>query len=270
MINRNVTRTVLNATETTAKTTSMSNSALAFPLLTTDSFYIGYQGPFAARHFLLKTVNSVASVVSVSYWNGTIFTPVEDLLDQTFGFTQSGFISWGNLGDWRALALSPISDSELYWVKVTVSANLSAGTEVQAVENLFSDDDLLRQYWPEVVSDSRFKPIDATGFAAINFYEQHRAAKDMVVLRLKQRKMIDFESQIIDINSVAMAAVHACAWVILNPIATSDDIKELASRARAAFDEEISQVSFSIDKNEDGIVSDSERRSIVATSVVRR
>jgi hypothetical protein len=270
MINRNVTRTLVDTTETTNKTLSITSESLAFAFTTAEKLYIGFQGPFAARYFHMKVANTNPATLTVKYWDGNSFELVEDMVDQTFGMTRSGFISWNNMSDWKPSEQTPLTDVELYWVEISTSANFSGTTEVQAIENFFSDDDLLRQFYPELVSDSRFKPIDASNTQSTNFLEQHRAAKDMVVLRLKQRKMIDFEHQIIDINAVAIAAVHAAAWIILNPIATSDDIKELATRARTAFDEEIAQVSFSIDRNEDGIVSDAERRSITATTVVRR
>jgi uncharacterized protein YigA (DUF484 family) len=88
---------------------------------------------------------------------------------------------------------------------------------------------------------------------------------------MKQRKVIADESQIIDANEVAIAAVHACAWMILNPISTSDVIKQFADRAKADFEHEISQLTIHVDENKDGIISSAERESTFGeTKVTRR
>ena len=48
-------------------------------------------------------------------------------------------------------------------------------------------------------------------------------------MRLKQRKLIDNEGQIIDPNDVAIAATHGAAWIILSATAMSDATKEFAA-----------------------------------------
>lgn len=269
MINRRVTRTILNTTETTALT-SLNSAGLSFVLLTTDSFYIGFHGKFSARYFQMSVVNSATSVMSVDYWNGSEWASVDDLVDQTSvggkTFAQSGFVSWSNKSDWTKRSLTGIDDDiQLYFVRVKVSVDLSLLTKIASVLNLFSDDALLRSYYPEIISNVAYLPSGKT-----NFLDQHLAAKDLVVLRLKQRRMIDDESQVIDINMVAVAAVHACAWIILSPIATSDDSKEIRDTAFKALGEELSQLTLGVDSNKDGVVSEVERSVSTSTMVVRR
>jgi hypothetical protein len=207
----------------------------------------------------------------VSYWNGTSWAAVDDLSDQTSlnGDTlgQDGFISWTNKADWVKKSLTGVdTDIQLYWIKVTVSANLSASTKLHSVLNLFCDQTLLSAYYPEIVSNTAFLPRGKQ-----NFLDQLIAAKDLIVTRLKQRHLIEDESQVIDINSVAMAAVHACAWIILAPIATSDSTKELRDQAFKAMNDEVNQLSLGVDQDKDGIVTEAERSSISSiTTVVRR
>jgi hypothetical protein len=124
---------------------------------------------------------------------------------------------------------------------------------------------LLRAYFPELVSDTNYLPTGKT-----NFIQQHMAAKDLVVLRLKQRKIIDSEAQIIDINDVAIAAVYAAAMLILQPIATSPASQALLDTATKGFDGEISKVSFAVDQNEDGLVDETERVQNFSVGVFRR
>lgn len=254
LIRRNVTRTIKNSTETTAQSSTPASSALAFNLQTTDAFYVGYNKPFACRHFNLAVVNSVSSTVSVKYWDGTTWTAVEDLVDQTTGFTASGFISWVNANDWTLYALTPVTDVELYWVKITVSVNLHASTSLQSVLNLFSDDNLLRAYYPELITDTRYLPSSRT-----DFMEQYLAAKDLVVTRLKQSRILDDESQIIDPNEVAVAATHAAAWIIQSPIARAEGDREAADKAYSQMEAELKLVRFDLDLDNTGIIEEVEK-----------
>lgn len=265
MINRRVTRTIYGGVETTDKTGSINSSTLAFPLTTAQFFYVGFYGKFSARYFHLGVANTNPATLSIDYWDGSAWFPVEDKIDQTNGLTQSGFIHWNNLDDWKASAQSPIADVDLYWIRISTSANLSAGTTLQAVVNLYCDNEMVRAYYPELISDTRYLPTNRT-----DFLEQYQAAKDLVVLRARQRKLIQDESQIIDLNDVAAASVHAAAKIILQPIATSDEMRQRLKDASDEFDNEIGQLSLSVDQNADGVVDDSERADIGETWVMRR
>lgn len=253
VINRNVTRTIKNTTESTLETKSISSDELAFNLQTTDEFFIGFKKPFTTRYFHFATANTEAATVSLEYWDGSDWSDVEDLVDQTQGFQQSGFLSWQNPGDWVALKQDPVSDRELFWVKLTVSANLSAGTSLQALLNLFCDNDLVSKYYPEIISDDRYLPEGKS-----DFIEQYEAAKDLVVLRLKQSKIIEDESQIIDINEVAVASVHAFAWILLNPIANSEEQEDRAKKARDNFNSELNEVRLDLDLDDSGVIETDE------------
>jgi hypothetical protein len=270
MINRRVTRTVFNQTETTAQTGSLQGDLLSFPLQGEDTFCVGFHGKFSARYIVIDTPNENPSSLSVDYWNGTEWNPVTDLVDQTslggVSFGQSGFISWQNESDWQKSTIAGLPGVELYWIRLSPSNGFSAGTQVQAIVNLFSDDSLLRAYYPELITNTQYLPTGRT-----NFLDQHLAAKDLVVLRMKQRQLIDDESQIIDLNEVAIGAVHACAWLIVNPIAVSEASQSLRDSALTQFNDEMNRLNKSVDQNADGIIEDVERvSSFGMLSVVRR
>lgn len=265
MILRNVTRTILNSTETTKQTSANDLAVLTFEPQNVDYFYVGFHGKFSSRYFNMGTANATANEVSVDYWNGTAWVPVLDLVDQTSGFTQSGFISWVNNDDWKSFSQTPVSDVELFWVRISVDVGLDTGTTLQSVLNIYSDDEMLKAYFPELISDTNYLPAGKT-----NFLDQHIAAKDLVVLRLKQRKLIRDEFQILDPNDVALAAVYAAAKIILQPIATSPDSKDLLLVASVGFDDEISKVNFHVDSNEDGVISTAESVQNLSVNVVRR
>lgn len=269
MINRRVTRIINNSAEITALLSTPDGTNYVPVLLSTDFLYFGFHGKFASRYIQVGVVNSVVSALTIEYWNGATWTVVDDLIDQTAiggkTLAQSGFISWQNKDDWKKKALAPIdSDIEMYWLRLSVSVSLDALTALKCVLNVFSDDNILRAYFPELVSDVNYLPSNQT-----SFLQQHVAAKDLVVLRLKQRKIIDDESEIIDANDVAVAATYAAAKLILQPIATGDAPKELLSLASKGFDSEISRVSFATDEG-DGKIDDEERVQDLSVEMVRR
>lgn len=271
MINRRVTRVVLNTTEITDFLTKPNGPNYVPVLTVADSLYIGFHGKFAARFIQIGTVaNALTSTLSVEYWNGSAWAAVDDLIDQTSvggkTLARSGFISWVNKADWKASIRADIDpDVSLFWVRLKVSADLTATAALSSVLNTFCDDNLLRAYFPELITDPAYLPKNQT-----NFLDQYIAAKDLVVLRLKQRKEIEQESQIIDINDVAIAATYASAMLILQSIATSEDVEKLLAIATKGFNNELDEIDFSVDENEDGIVSDPERTQSTSVWVSRR
>lgn len=246
---RNVTRTILDSTETTSYTRTPAADPLTFELTTLSNFYIGFKKPFTTRYFHFSTLNTNVVTVTAEYWNGTTWQAVEDLIDQTNGMTRNGFLSWQNVGDWKEQELTPVDDRELFWIRVKVSDTLDGGTALQSLLNLFCDENLVRAYYPELIDDSRYLPP-----GRVDFVEQLEAAKNLVVLRLKQDHLIRDESQIIDINEVALSAVHAFAWVVLNPIAVDEGEKERRDKAFTDFNYELNKVKLDLDFDDTGIV----------------
>lgn len=250
LVLRNITRTIKGSTETTLQTKEANADALAFVLTTSDYFYVGSQNKFSTRYFYFGTLNTQAGTLVVEYWDGSAWTAVTDLVDQTQHFTRNGFVSWVNESDWQKKAQSPV-EPELYWIRFTVGANMSASTSLKAVLNLYCDDTLLKKYYPEIISDTRYLPD------AGNFLEQYEAAREKVVLRLKADGIIDDESQIIDVNEVAVAAAHAAAWIILAPI-TNRETDPRATYAERDFYSELNRVKLSLDLDKSGIIEDDE------------
>lgn len=263
LINRNITRTILNSTEKTLYTSSPSSDSLSFAMTTSDAFYVGYKEKFQSRYFFLSTVSAGSATVTVKYWDGTAYTAFDDVIDQTLGFTRNGFISWTlpENATWEKVAQSGVTE-ELYWIKITVSATLTSAV-LQLVDNLFCDAVTLRSYYPELVSDTAYLPPSRT-----DFMEQFIAAKDLVVTRLKQDKIIEDESQILDVNEVAIAATHAAAWIILSPIARDQGDIDRAKQMFADFNRELNQSKKSFDFNNSGKIEDDEKN--VGTVVICR
>ncbi|TXH09492.1 MAG: hypothetical protein E6R04_07955 [Spirochaetes bacterium] len=240
-------------TEYTAASQLISATTISFPLETTGYLYLGYHEPFTTRYFDLGTVASSAATLTLEYYANGTWTAVEDKVDQTAGFTVSGFLSWSNPGTWSRHELAPVSDVELYWLRVSVSTNLTGSPTIQSVLNLFCDAVDLREYYPELVSDTRYLPPSRS-----NFLEQLNAGKNLVVRKLIQKRAISDESQILDINEVTVAAVHATAHIILDPIANNDEARAQAKQAHDNMIRELDAIALSADLDNSGAIDESE------------
>lgn len=253
-INRNVTRVVLDSTDITLYTSAPGADAYAFVVSGANAIYIGFHGKFATRHFKFSTLNTNAITLALTYWNGTEWAAAQGVIDQTLGFRRNGFISWLNQTDWTKKELDGVSDEELFWIKIVPSGATSAGTELQFVGNIYCDDSLLRAYYPALINDTRYLPTGRT-----DFLEQYIAAKDLVVTRLLQDNAIEDESQIIDINKVALAATHATAFIILDPIDQSEEGRARADSAFKAYNRELNKISIDADTDRSGTVDELEK-----------
>ena len=68
--------------------------------LDTDHYlYIGYYKPIKYIYFDLPTPNENAATLTVEYYNGTDWTSIDSIVDETKGLTQNGFIQWEELED---------------------------------------------------------------------------------------------------------------------------------------------------------------------------
>lgn len=261
MIYRKSTRVVrknntgATATEISQYTRDVDSAVVPIPLETTGFLYLGYHEPFTTRYFAMGTANAQTGDLTVEFYkNSTTWEAVEDLVDLTAHFTQSGFLSWQNPGTWQNHKMSPISDVELYWLRISVGANLDAGTTLKAIVNMFCDENDVNDLYPHLIQDSNWLPSGVTSRLPL----LHRA-KDEVVRRLKKSHVITDESMILDINEVSTACVHAYAYLAYLPRAhSSEEAMERMKTAKDAMKDALSQVTLSMDVDNSGTIDDDE------------
>lgn len=107
-----------------------------------DWLVVGSDGEFRKILIVMDaSVNTNASTMTVSYWNGTAWRPVLNFTDGTTAggktFAQGGTVLWDFPSDW---ASSTINAVEAFYVRISVSAVLSAAvhvTEVRLSANAF-------------------------------------------------------------------------------------------------------------------------------------
>ncbi len=97
-----------------------------------DYIYLGSPFTFTGLFVhLLDSVNGNASTLTVAYWADNQWQSVPSQSDGTAvsgaTFGQSGTVSWARITDWERRSLDG-SDEGVYWVRLAVSAGLTAGT----------------------------------------------------------------------------------------------------------------------------------------------
>lgn len=236
-----------------------------------DALYFGSDMPFNHRFFDLVVVNSAASSVSVSIWDGTEFNAAVDLIDLTkssagASLAQSGIISWvtdrnktwsredttENISD-----LSTLKIYNMFWVKLTFSANLSALMSLNYIGHKFCDDSNLTGLYPEL-GLSAIKDSFKSG--KTDWEEQEILASETVIRDLRVKRELWSSNQILEWERFQEAAVHKTAELIFSSF--GQDYENDRDRARRYYKEAIGSSRGGIDKNADGRLQIEEKFTI--------
>jgi hypothetical protein len=143
---------VVQQDNTTLEEVSASTSSMitdwTTPNATDDALYVAYADIFGGILVDVgTTANSNASTLTASYWNGAAWVSIGATDGTASGgacFAQDGAITWNIPIDWRreevtsAMLDSQTLDTEtstdtLFWIKVSWSANLTNGFDVNRV-----------------------------------------------------------------------------------------------------------------------------------------
>lgn len=135
--------------------TDISNSMYSYikdaayiPLLAGEKLWIGYKKPIFNLYLEAKEADVSDASVTYKYYNGTDYTALPNLHDDSWNLNRSGFIQWqfeemDKVQDsWK---VSTVNSVELYWIEVTPSNDLygelisSSGTGHSTLEINLSD-----------------------------------------------------------------------------------------------------------------------------------
>ena len=241
-----------------------------FPIVAADDYiYIGSDLPFNHRYFLAgSTVNANVSAISIDIWDGNEWEPAVDVVDYTSvgGATlaQSGYIRWtvdrnGFFGqedtteDITDLATLKIYD--FYWVRLSFSADLTAGTALKYVGFKFAEDDDLALLYPDL-NLSATKSAFTSG--KTNWNDQHFLAAEEIIRRLRKKHIVWSRNQILDWEQFYEAGIHKAAELIMTPF--GDDFEDNRQRAVKKFETAMNLGTFITDRDEDGQIDERERR----------
>lgn len=246
-----------------------SNSTLDI-VAAQDKIYLGSDLPFNHRHIQVSTPNDQAATISeVAIWNGSEWVPAVDVKDGTAvaGVTlaQSGILSWVTDREegWNReqstediAALSTLKIYDLYWVRLTFSANLKASTALSYVGHKFSNDSQLSGYYPDLN-----RSATKTAFAAgkTTWDEQAILAAEEIIRDLRKAELIQSPAQIANWEMLQEASVHKTAEIIVS--AFGEKYEENRELARKRYEEAMESLAIlpAIDKDADGHHDDSDK-----------
>lgn len=123
------------------------NLAGVFATFSTDALYVGADYEFSGLFVkVLDSLNANASVMTVKYWNGSAWTSLS-ATDGTIAVTGktlsgSGRVTWTLPSSWERRTLN--GSDPYYWVQVTISAALTAGTAATQILPIRPPDALKR------------------------------------------------------------------------------------------------------------------------------
>ena len=234
------------------------SSASAFVLTTSDYFYMASLYPFNNFWAKMGVANTNSANVSVEYWADEWKTAVE-VVDDTNGFQQDGYIYFtpDKRSRWfrestrendqpRIPELSTVTIYDMYWMRISVDANLSAGTTLKYIGHKFcSDSDLFAEY--REFKNPNF--ISAYESGKTDWEEQIVRASDLIVKDMVAKNIIVHKGQLLDHKKLLLPTVPKTAGVIYQNL--GDDYKDDLKNAKLEAASRLSNQIFHVDHDND-------------------
>lgn len=231
-----------------------------------DALYVGSKMPFNHLYFKLEIPNLVSNTMTVEYWSGSAWVSVVELIDETDGFKESGFITFypsknsrwqmssTNSDGQSITGLTSASVYDLYWIKITFSQTLTNTTELCWVGNLFSDDDDLTSEFPDFGKSAVLTSFEA---GKTTWEEQHVKAAKILAQDLIDKGVIYETGQILNREDYRDASVMKVAEIIFR--ALGDDFSDQRQQCREEYQHRLAKRISSVDNNADAIEQIEER-----------
>lgn len=150
----------------------------------TDYLYIGYYKPFGYIYFEITTANTNANSFTAEYYNGSAWVAIPSFIDNTKGFTRSGFMQYSkDIETWQTTTINSLNK---YYIRLRPSVTHSS-TVILGAGVVFSDDvELQAKYFN--ISD--FKGTRAS------FINEHVQARDYIIQHYRSKGLIknDYEN----------------------------------------------------------------------------
>ncbi len=137
-----------------------------------DDFAIGFHKPLKNIYIEMDTREDV-SILTVQYWNGTAWAPIDNVIDLTFGLNNSGLISWPEAV--KHVRTDYSGTGEKYWVRLLLD-NAPAGVMINGINLVLSNDSDL-SFVPNI---GDYLPENSTSFIAF-----HQEARNIIVQMLR-------------------------------------------------------------------------------------
>ena len=252
-------------------------ASVTLDLQTDEYLYVAQQMPFNNLYFDLVTPNATGSNVTVELWDGSTWKSAVDLLDGTR--LNGAFLGRDGVLQWspdRDESWQPITDTrdeepafllqndvvlyDQYWMRLSVSVNLDAGTTLNAIDYKFAVDKQLEDLDPEI--DNFLTSWEA---GKTDWERQLRVGSSHVVQDLKVRGLIVHPGQILRMDDVSWATAYKTLEIIYTRLGEGYEFQQ--SDAKEKYKHFLNQKRFTFDRNRDALVSAGEVSRTVAEGV---
>lgn len=143
---------------------------------TEDYLYVGYKKPWHFFYVEMTDLNDISTYLTAEYYNGSAWTSVSGLRDESLSFQRSGFVSHDKKEDWE---LSSVNSVELYWIRYRPALDINVLTKLRGIGIVFSDDNDLRE---DIAEIDKKLPRDASSFIL-----KHVSARKEMLQELRNR-----------------------------------------------------------------------------------
>ncbi len=239
--------------------------------ITADKLYIGSDVPFNHRYIMMSVVNVTAAVMTIEIWDGNAWVAAVDVIDDTQATAgtplgRSGIIQWATEknGSWAKAAstenmtnsgLESLKIYNMYWVRISFSATLTATMALKYVGHKFSKDEDLGGYYPDL---NRSTALSSYATGKTNWDEQHILAGEEIFTWLRSKRALWAKGQIFNIEAFTSAAVHKVAQIVYS--AFGDEYADRMETAESRYDEALEgAIDQGIDADEDGHITEEEQ-----------
>jgi len=233
-----------------------------------DAIYIGNIAPFNHFYIKISTANTSSTVMNIQYWSGLGFNDIAEIIDETNGLTQDGYVTFvpdknqgwveqdtsGSGGTITELNSVEIYDK--YWIKITFNNDLDADSAISWIGQIFSNDDDLSSEYPDLV---RSNVLAAFETGKTNWEEQHVKASELIIRDLIAKRVITSKSQLLERESFTLASVAKVAQIIFSSF--GDDYRDQMNDAMREYQKRLDKSIYDIDLDGDGRLDPYEMKS---------
>lgn len=250
-------------TDYTVAAADFDRDSVSITLDTTEYIYLGFYKTISDVYFHLTTPNTNTGVISLQYWNGSAWTAATNLIDQTKGFTRSGFIKWDRPTD-RDVVINTVTQK---WYRIAIGTKTSAMV-IKGINLTFCDDWDLKQENSDILADTFLVGTDTSH---IKIYQ---AVTSQIIQKLRNKgytitgQKILTKWDLLKIEEVKVAATYlALHKIFMNASDSTDNFKTRADYYLNLFNEYMG--SLSIDTSDDGVEDTAEVKTARSITMVR-
>jgi hypothetical protein len=230
-----------------------------------DDVYVGFAKPINAMYVDITSAAGSESTMTLEYWDGSAWTSVSELSDDTMGMNRSGFIRWNREENLTDYAKNAVDGQTMYWYKLNPGADRT-DIVLSGLNLVFSDDYELSLEQP-YISDSEFLGNESSHI------KTHVAARNEIIQKFRNKNYVKIDPisgdpeditpwDLLDIDEVRLAASYLALSKIYYQLSDNpEDVWAIKSvEYYNKFEKYVNVARLSVDTNDDGIQDDVENK----------